>query len=75
MSLGAAFNIADRVTKWIDPFLSPTQRNARAIEYWNRERRRLVQLKNPPKDILDRLHECDRNIFRLSAEKERLSKG
>ena len=75
MSLAGWGQVAERITRWIDPMLSPTQRNSRAIEHWNKERRRLVNLKDPPKDLVDRLHECDLNIFRLYAERERLQRG
>ena len=75
MSLPGWGTLAGVVAKAIDPLLSPTQRNAHAIEHWNQERRRLVHLKNPPSNLLDRLHECDRNISRLHSEKERLLRG
>lgn len=75
MSLPGWGQAAGLVAKWIDPLLSPTQRNARAIEHWNHERRRLVHLKEPPKNLIDLLDECDRNISRLHNEKERLLRG
>ena len=75
MSLPGWGQAAGLVAKWIDPLLSPTQRNSRATEHWNQERRRLLRVKPQPKNLIDLLHECDRNIFRLSVERERLNKG
>ena len=75
MSLPGWGTLAGVIAKAIDPLISPTQRNSRAIEHWNHERRKLLATKPVPKDLVNRLHECDRNIFRLSAEKERLNRG
>lgn len=75
MSLAGWGVLAGVIGKAIDPLLSPTQRNSRAIEHWNQKRRQLVRLKNPPTNLLDLLHECDRNLFRLRVERERLDRG